>query len=330
MKSTKPHPAGVNDHARDFRDAIHAALGHAPDAAALEPGRVVRFATRDARGDKAGWCKLFADGRGGIYGCWRSGLTGNWQAGRAQPLTRAERQELARQITQARAAAERAQAAEWARNAERNALLWAQAVPLSPGDPVSRYLVARGLEPLAEPPAALRYHRALPYRDDDGALSWHPAMVAALTAPGGAMVSVHRTYLSREGTKAAVTTPRKLTPPSGPLDGACIALAAPRRGLLGAAEGIETALAAQQASGVPCVAAYCKSLMAAWQWPPGLRAMVVFGDADRAGREAADTLRARALRAGLRCHVLIPSDEGADWLDVWAQRGAVEITGGAA
>lgn len=327
-KFTAPRRAGGNDPARDFRAAVLAALGFAPDAAALEPGRLVRFATRDRRGNFDGWARLFADGRGGSYGCWRSGLTAHWQADRAQPLTRAERQELARQITQARAAAERAQSAEWAAAAARNALLWAQAVPLTPGDPVSRYLVARGLEPLLPTPAALRFHPRLAYRDDDGEVSRHPAMVAALTAPSGAMVALHRTYLSREGTKADVATPRKLTPPSGPLTGACIALAAPRRGLLGVAEGIETALAATQATGVPTAATYCAGNLAAWQWPLGVRALAIFADNDDAGREAAKALQARALRAGLRCEVLLPAEVGADWLDCWSQRGAVEITGG--
>lgn len=327
-KSTAPRHAGGNDPAADFRAAILAALGFAPDAAALEPGRLARFATRDRRGNLDGWARLFADGRGGSYGCWRSGLTGNWQADRAQPLTRAERQELARQITQARAAAERAQAAEWATAATRNALLWAQAVPLAAGDLVLRYFERRGLEPLAELPAALRFHPRLAYRDDEGRQSWHPAMLAAITSPSGAMVSVHRTWLTLDGRKAAVTTPRKLTPPSGPLAGACIALYPPRSGLLGVAEGIETALAAQQASGVPCVATYCAGNLAAWQWPPGLRALAIFGDNDNAGREAAKALRLRALRAGLRCEVLLPDVEGEDWLDCWARRGAAEINGG--
>ena len=49
-------------------------------------------------------------------------------------------------------------------------------------------------------------------------------------------------------------------------------------------------------------------------------------DADKAGREAADTLCARALAARLQCEVLTPMTEGADWCDVWAARGAAEVT----
>jgi DNA primase len=69
------------------------------------------------------------------------------------------------------------------------------------------------------------------------------------------------------------------------------------------------------------VAAYCASNLAAWHWPPGLQRLVIFADADKAGREAADTLRVRALAAGLRVELLTPTTEGADWCDVWTAQG---------
>ena len=91
---------------------------------------------------------------------------------------------------------------------------------------------------------------------------------------------------------------------------------------MGIAEGIETALGAWCASTVPTVASYCAGNLAKWQWPPGLQRLVIFADADKAGREAADTLRARALAAGLRCEVLTPSTAGTAWCDVWNTEGA--------
>ena len=45
-------------------------------------------------------------------------------------------------------------------------------------------------------------------------------------------------------------------------------------------------------------------------------------------REAADSLRARALAARLRVEVMMPTDAGADWADVWAKRDAVLIESG--
>ena len=62
-----------NHPAQDFRTAILAALGHAPEA--IDPDKLHRFATSDRRGDSSGWCKLFADGRAGVFGDWRSGFS---------------------------------------------------------------------------------------------------------------------------------------------------------------------------------------------------------------------------------------------------------------
>ena len=81
---------------------------------------------------------------------------------------------------------------------------------------------------------------------------------------------------------------------------------------------------------MPTVASYCAGNLAAWRWPAAVQRLVIFADADKAGREGADTLRARALAARLRCEVLTPTTEGADWCDVWAERAAVLIEAGGA
>lgn len=94
---------------------------------------------------------------------------------------------------------------------------------------------------------------------------------------------------------AQVPHPKRVTPAAGLLAGASIRLHGPVRQTIGIAEGIETALAAAEASGVPTVAAYCASSLAAWQWPAGVRRLVIFADADLAGLKAAEDLRRRAL-----------------------------------
>lgn len=317
----------MRDRAQNFRAAILAALGHAPDV--IEPGKLHRFATRDRRGDAAGWCKLFDDGRGGVFGDWRSGESHTWTAERT-PMTRQQRAELARQIEAATREREAAQRAQWAENATRISTLWSQCVPLVPGDPVTLYLRRRGFGGVWPLPECLRLHRSMPYWDGDAKLGDFCAMVAPLTTPDGRVVALHRTYLAKDGRKADVPTVKKLTPTAGPLAGAGIALHKPQRGVIGIAEGIETALGAWCASTVPTVAAYSAGNLAAWKWPTGVQRIVIFGDHDRAGREAADTLRVRVLAAGLRCEVLTPTDEGADWADVWAQRSAATVEGAAA
>lgn len=314
----------MHDPVQAFKAAILATLGNAPEV--IERGKLHRFPTSDRRGDNAGWCKLFADCRGGVFGCYRAGMSETWRADLDRPLTRRQRAELARQIAEATVERERQQRQQWADNGRRIAKLQAELVPLVPGDPVTLYLKRRGFGGVWPLPACLRLHRALPYWTEDGEkLGTFPAMVVPLVARGGQVVALHRTYLTVDGRKADVSTVKKLTATAGSLAGACIPLHTPRSGVIGIAEGIETALAAWLASGVPTVAAYSAGNLAAWQWPAGARRVVVFADNDRAGREAADALKARALAAGLRCAVLTPTDDGADWCDVWAQRGTVPV-----
>ena len=318
----------MTDPTQAFHAAVQAALGRAPEV--IEPGRLHRFATSDKRGDDAGWCKLFADLRGGVFGCYRAGINETWQAERTQPMTRGQRAALARQIAEATAERDREQQRQWAQNAQLVARLWAQCVPLVPGDPVTLYLKRRGFAGVWPLPACLRLHRALPcWGEGSEKLGAFPTMVAPVVAPGGRVVALHRTYLSADGRKAAVPSPRKLTATAGPLGGACIRLHEARGGVVGIAEGIETALAAALAFGVPTVAAYSAGNLAAWHWPAGANRLMVFGDNDAAGRKAAGDLRARACAAGLACEVLIPTEDGTDWCDVWARRRAAIIEGAA-
>ena len=213
----------------DFRAAILAALGNAPET--IEPGRFQRFATRERRGDLAGWCKLFDDLRGGAFGCYRQGISETWTAERAT-MTREQRVTLARQVlaaTAERAAQDLSQRQEKAR---RVAALWAQCVPLTAGDPVTLYLTRRGLGDAAVPDV-LRVHRGLDYWQGGEKLGAFPAMVAPIVAQDGRTIALHRTYLTQEGRKADVPSPKKVTGAAGPLSGACIPLCKPAGGVLG-------------------------------------------------------------------------------------------------
>lgn len=310
----------MREAADNFRVAILAALGHAPEL--IEPGRIHRFSTSARASDKAGWCQLFEDGRAGVFGDFRSGMSSVWTAQRRELMTPAERADMARRLAQAKAQRDAHQRQQQASNAQRNAALWANTMPVSDGDPVSLYLRRRGL---AGPvPEHLRLHPHLTYWDGGNRGAW-PAMVAPLVSPDGRVLALHRTYLTAGGCKAPVPTIKKLTGAAGPLAGACIPLHDARQGVIGIAEGIETAQAAHLASGLPTVAAYCAGNLAAYTWPPGVKRIVVFADADPAGAAAAQSLKARAMRAGLSVAVMTPTTPGADWCDVWAQRAAVAV-----
>lgn len=303
-----------------FRAAVLAVLGNAPEV--IEPGRWQRFSTGSKVADDAGWCKLFDDQRAGVFGCHRQGVRETWTAADPGAMSLARRASLARQVLAATAERQAKQQQRWAENAQRIAQLWAQCVPLTRGDAVVRYITARGISawPL---PTVLRCHAAMPYLHAGKKLGVFPAMVAPVMSPDGRLVALHRTYLTSNGRKADVPSPKKLTGSAGRLAGACIPLHEPAAGSIGIAEGIETALAAWCASGVPTVASYCAGNLAAWQWPAGLRRLVIFADADAAGRQAAAELQDRARAVRMRVDLMMPTDPGADWCDVWAVRDAV-------
>ena len=312
----------MRDAAHNFRTANLAAMPGADVPEVIEPGRWHRYSTNGRRGDTAGFCKLFDDLRGGVFGCFRSGISETWSAADRRTMTTEQRVTLARQVMAATAEREAVQRRQWAKNGIRIARVSAELQPLTPGDPVVRYLSGRGIGGVWPLPPALHLHPALPYWHEGRMLGRFPAMVVPMTSPAGVSVALHCTYLSPAGRKAEVPTVKKLTPTAGPLAGACIALYGPVRGCIGIAEGIETALAASYASSLPTVAAYCAGILAQWRWPVGVRRLVVFADNDEAGRKAAAALRVRAVAAGLRCEIQAPTTPGADWLDVWAARDA--------
>lgn len=192
---------------------------------------------------------------------------------------------------------------------------WAEAQPVSDGDPVSLYLASRvgRIERVAP---CLRYHPALAYVHDDGQVTHHPAMVAAVTDKHGKGVTLHRTYLTKDGRKANVPAVKKLMP-GKPLNGASIKLSGLHE-YLGIAEGIETALAASNRFGVPVWACVSSGLLEQWDFPDGLKRVVVFGDNDAkyGGQASAYRIAHRLAVAGVDVEVWIPQTVGEDWADV--------------
>lgn len=313
----------MSDPTEQFRAAMLAA-GLTPPDAIHGDGKLHRFSTSGTRSDTAGWYVLHIDGTpAGSFGCWRRGMSSEWTAQRRERMTPAERANIAQQRAQTEAQRKDEQRQQWAKNARRNEALWNETVPVTDCDPVSLYLRRRGLT--GPVPDHLRLHPGLTYWDDGGDRGTWPAMVAPLVRPDGIGLALHRTYLTADGCKAPVPTVKKLTSASGPLAGACIPLHEPQGGVIGIAEGIETAQAAHLASGLPTVAAYSAGNMAAVIWPADLTRLVVFADADLAGAAAAQNLKERALRAGLSVAVMTPTTPGADWCDVLARRDAITV-----
>ncbi len=192
-------------------------------------------------------------------------------------------------------------------------LLWKAGHAVTLADPAGRYLNARC--GLTEFPRCLRYVEALRYHGEDG--SRHPALIAKVSAPDGSPATVHRTYLTQDGRKAAVEAPRRLMP-GLVARGSAVRLGEPRNGVLGIAEGIETALSASRLFGVPCWAALNARALATWIAPEGVREVIVAGDNDEnfVGQAAAYVCASKHRAKGIGARVEIPPNSGEDWDDV--------------
>lgn len=127
----------------NFRDAIRAAGLEPPDV--IEPGTLHRFPGNGKRpSNRAGWCLLFDDRRGGCFGDWSTGLSETWQAKRDKPYSRAERATFARLVEEAKRQAETARRTRQANAANRAAAIWNAATP-APGD--HPYLIRKRIQP---------------------------------------------------------------------------------------------------------------------------------------------------------------------------------------
>ncbi len=81
-----------------FRDAIQSTGLVPPDV--IVPDVLYRFPGLDkSPSNTAGRCKLFADGLGGWFQDYSTGLSENWQAARATPYSPAEREAFMRQVS---------------------------------------------------------------------------------------------------------------------------------------------------------------------------------------------------------------------------------------
>jgi putative DNA primase/helicase len=194
--------------------------------------------------------------------------------------------------------------------------LWRSSKAIEADDPVGRYLARRvGLTSF---PSCLRSASNVRYQSDRP--SFHPAMIAMVTGPDGSPTSLHRTYLTADGGKAPVESPRRLM--AGTIaKGSAIRLA-PAGDALGIAEGIETALSASALFGMPCWAAVNAGMLAAWEPPPEATRIIIFGDNDAtyAGQAAAYALARRLRSDGCVVEVQFPAEVGADWNDMHQSR----------
>jgi putative DNA primase/helicase len=145
-------------------------------------------------------------------------------------------------------------------------------------------------------------------------------MLAKVTDQAGNPVTIHKTYLTAEGTKAPVEQPRMFCQGTIP-PGSAVRLAR-AAAVLGVAEGIETSLAATKLFDVPTWAALSDWGVEWFEPPAGTERLIIFGDNDAngAGQRAAYALAAR-LAPRMSIEVQIPEATDTDWDDVLLSGG---------
>ena len=158
-------------------------------------------------------------------------------------------------------------------------------------------------------PASIRFISALRHPPSGIML---PGIIAAVSRPDRKIIAVQSTYLQpSDGAKARVTPPRWTT---GRL-GTCAVRLASAGEVLGIAEGLETALAAMELSGVPCWASLGGQRLDKITVPSVVRKIIIFADADDAGRSAAASASSRYAQGGKRVELRFPPDGCKDWND---------------
>lgn len=229
------------------------------------------------------------------------------------------------------------------------------------------YFEARGFRgDLSKLPRTLGFHPALRYTEELGEMTQaevkaiHPdarfrmaktggvsVPVFDLLRPGivgiirnreGRNVGLHRIFLtpdckdnlrSLNGKKV-----KKMVSPPIDVRGCAIPLGDPfaygaQSTILGVAEGIETALAVQMATGMPMWACISDQLLAQVNLPDHVNHVVIWADKDKsgAGHRAASELAFKLRHRGLKVEVLMPArslrekEKSVDWLDILVEEG---------
>jgi putative DNA primase/helicase len=202
--------------------------------------------------------------------------------------------------------------------------------------PGRAYLEVRGLKTDFPLPEALRLHPRLAYREGE-TTGIFPAILGRVVDVAGEPIGLQRIWLAPDGSgKAPLPDGLPAKKALGALAGGAVRLDVPRPGEpLVVAEGLETALAVRQATGLATWAAVSASVMAALVVPADVAEVVIAADLDRskAGEEAARKLAARLTAEGRTVRVALPpggpltkeDGKSRDFLDVLNHAGTEAV-----
>jgi putative DNA primase/helicase len=208
---------------------------------------------------------------------------------------------------------------------------WSGSVPVThySAKPLWLYLKNRGINPqVLLQVDDLRFHPELEHHMGGQLIGKYPAMVCLYRDANHKPVSIHRTFLTSDGFKAELPAGEKSkrmmpSPSFVEFKGGAIHLTAHKR-ILSLTEGIETALAVFDATGLPTWPTFCDSMLARFEIPEDVEYIIVWADKDisLAGEKAAKEFKQRAWERGKACQIMLPrfpipkKDKTIDWLDV--------------
>lgn len=218
---------------------------------------------------------------------------------------------------------------------------WYESISLTNGvpGPLFLYWKRRGIllrQDLLVKGDNVRFHSALPYYDEDEDgnvvnIGNFPAMIAAIRDLEGNIISLHRTYLTSTGNKAKVKCPRKMmpVPENKTVTGASIQLGGhPTEGVLGIAEGIETAMSAMRVYRIPTWSSVSATILEKFEPPKGVKTILIWADKDKSltGQRSAKALKDTLELKGITVHILMPQrpikGKSVDWNDVLVSEGS--------
>jgi P4 family phage/plasmid primase-like protien len=109
-------------------------------------GKLVRFSTNGKPTDTTGWCKLYPDGVGAVFGCNREGTSYIWQLrdANAPAPSLADRKEAKAKADEQRKQADIERAAQYAKAAENALLIYGKTVDI---DPQHNYITLKHITP---------------------------------------------------------------------------------------------------------------------------------------------------------------------------------------
>ena len=211
-------------------------------------------------------------------------------------------------------------------------------IPLSVKDtrckPVWDYFENRGLGMLKYAPEDtfkdLYYAPHVAYYED-GKIQGYYDTLCSIIRSNGKLWSLHRIFLLN-GNKAPVSNAKKMMTPLS--DGSEKSLfirigKVPEHGIIGIAEGIETALACYCGIRIPTWSATSAPFMEQFTPPKNVKAVIIFADKDASGvgHTSAQKLKERLLSKGIKAFICLPKSEipvgskGIDWLDELQLKG---------